>query len=195
MKIKLTLILTLMATITFGQPYTNDDFIQNFYISCKAGTYGAFLALQKGTELLETGQFNRSIKSYNNALEKDSNCCDAYYMLAFCNQRQSNYQEAIENCDRSIKLNGNNPSAWTIKGTTLLLLKDTVNATGCFENAKKYAPNQIDGYYGLALILFYQNKHKDALELIEQFENNSNATALPRDKKKMKKLKERMMEK
>jgi len=195
MKAKLTLIMTLMATLTYGQPYTNDDFIQNFYVSCKAGAYVAFLALQKGTELLETGQYNRSIKSYINALEKDSNCCDAYYMLAFCNQRQADYQLAIENCDKSLKLNENNPSAWVVKGTTLLLLKDTINALYCFENVKKYAPNQIDGYYGISLIYFYQNKVKESLLTIEQFESNSNSTALSRDQKKMKNLKKKLVEK
>lgn len=189
MKIILTLLLTLMAIITFGQPYTNDNYIQNFYVSCKTGSYGAFLDLQKGTEILETDQYNRALKSFKNALGKDSSCCDAYYMMAFCNQKQSNYQEAIVNCDKSIKLNEENPSAWVIKGTTLLLLNDTVNAGICFENAIKYAPDQIDGYYGSALVLLYQNRLREALAVIKEFENKPDAKAKFRDEKKLKQLK------
>lgn len=193
MKTKLTLLLTLVSALTFGQSFTEDDFIQNFYVSCKAGSYGAFLALQKGTEILETGQYNRSIKSFNNALEKDSSCCDAYYMIAYCNQKLQNYEEAIINCDKSIRLNGQNPSAWVIKGNTLLLLNDTANAVICFENAKKYAPDQIDGYYGSALVLFYQNKPQEALAVINEYEFNSGAKAVSADKRKMKKLKEKLV--
>ena len=191
MRITLVIIATLIVKFLFGQPYTNDDYVQNFYVTCKTENFLAFSAINTGTELLGTMQYSRAINKYSKALEIDSNCCDALYMLGYCYQRQGNLDQSIYYCNKSISINSNNPSAWTIKGTTLLMQHDSINAMVSFENAKKYASDKMEGY-GIALTYYRQKNYQAALAVIGEFEQISNKSNLRRDIKKMEKLKTKM---
>jgi cytochrome c-type biogenesis protein CcmH/NrfG len=114
-------------------------------------------------------------------------------MLAYCYQRQGLLDQAITYCKRSLEKNANNPSAWIIMGTTFLMKNDTENALIAFENAKKYAPDQIDGYHGIALTYYTQKKYSESLTVINEFEKLRSKNSSIRDRKKMKKLKSIMV--
>jgi Tfp pilus assembly protein PilF len=182
----------LLGTITnlFPQPATSDDYVQNFYVTCKSDKFSAFQDIQVGVQLLDTKQYSRSINRFTKALTKDNSCTDPYYMLAFCYQRTGELSKAISYADSSIYYNSSSPSAWIIKGTTLLMQNDLVNAEICFKKTIESAPDKLDGYYGLALTYYIQKRQKESLEIISKFESLGIKPTVIRDGKKMNKLKE-----
>jgi Tfp pilus assembly protein PilF len=189
MKTNLTFILILFLTNSIAQPTTNDDYIQNFYITCKPDKYSAFLDVQTGVQLLDTKQYSRSINRFEKALSKDKDCTDPYYMLAFCYQRTGKLKEAILYADSSIMYNSTSPSAWIIKGTTLLMLQDLTNSEDCFKKVIESDPNKYDGYYGLALTYYYQKRIKESNETINKIESIGIIPTVIRERKKIEKLK------
>lgn len=190
MKTILTIILIGVITNSFSQPATGDDYVQNFYMTCKSDKYSVFQDIQVGIQLLDTKQYSRSINRFTKALTKDKTCTDPYYMLAFCYQRTGDLSKAISYADSSISHNPSSPSAWIIKGTTLLMQNDLVNAEICFKRTIESAPEKLDGYYGLALTYHNQKRYKESLEIISMFESLGIKPTVIRDGKKMNKLKE-----
>jgi len=189
MKTSFTIVLLVILTTAFAQPATSDDYVQNFYVTCKSDKFSAFQDIQVGVQLLDTKQYNRSINRFTNALTKDNTCTDPYYMLSFCYQRLGKLKEAISFADSSIMHNSSSPSAWIIKGTTLLMLNDSINSEVCFKRAIESAPDKLDGYYGLALTYYNQKRLKESLEVITKFESLGIKPTVIRDGKKMSKLK------
>lgn len=189
----LFILIAVIGQNTFAQIELRKKIIQNFYTTCKANKYSAFMKLMKGQELFEFKQYSRSLNNFHKALEIDSNLCDAWYLIGFCHQEQGEYQKSIVACDKSIKLNPKNPSAWTIKGNTLLYKQDTANALIAFEKARQYAPEKIDGYFGIALIMYWRKKYDKALQTIKDFESKGDRSNLKRDIRKMNKLKSQMI--
>jgi tetratricopeptide (TPR) repeat protein len=188
MKTGLTFILIAILTNSLAQPATNDEYVQNFYTTCKPGKFSAFQDIQVGVQLLDTKQYSRSIKRFTEALTKDKTCTDPYYMLAFCYQRTGKLNEAIAYADSSIMYNSSSPSAWIIKGTTLLMLNDTINSEICFKKAIESAPDKLDGYYGLALTYYTKKGLKESHAIITKFESLKIKPTVIRDGKKMNKL-------
>ena len=194
MKAKVTIILFFTLTNLFAQPSTGDDYIQNFYVTCKPNKYSAFNDIQVGIQLLDTKQYYRSINRFSKALIRDSTCTDPYFMLAFCYQRTGELEKAISYADSSIFFNSTSLSAWIIKGTTLLMKNDLQKGENCFRKAIEIAPDILDGYYGLALSYYKQNRLSESLETILKFESLGITPTEIRDGKKMKKLKKLLTE-
>jgi tetratricopeptide (TPR) repeat protein len=190
MKTPLTILLIVTYSHAFAQPATNDDYVQNFYMACKPEKYSAYQDIQVGVQLLDTKQYDRSINRFSRALIKDKACADPYYMLAFCHQRIGKLNEAILYADSAIMKELKSPSAWIIKGTTSLMLNDFAASELCFKNSIENAPDKLDGYYGLALTYYRQQKQLEAREIINEFEARGIKSTAVRDAKKMNKLKE-----
>jgi tetratricopeptide (TPR) repeat protein len=185
----LTLLLILL-TCRVGLCQNDDDnvLIQNFYEACKAKSYGAFLSINKGVQLLDTEQYDRALNNFKKTLEKDSTCCDAWYLIAHCYQKRADYTKAIEACDKSLSINPDNPSALVVKANSLFLTKDTLNAMTLFQKAIDVAPDKIDGYYGLALMLYYDGEKKRAQQVLKEMDEKNAKTVKIRDNKKIKYL-------
>ncbi len=190
MKFLIAIILTASVTALYSQPATNDDYVQNFYVTCKSGKYSAYQDIQVGVQLLDTKQYSRSINRFTKALSKDSTCKDAYYMLAFCYQQTGKLPESIAYADSAIAGNPSSPSAWIIKGTSLLMSGDSVHSEECFKKAIEGAPDKLDGYYGLALTYFRQKRMQESAEVIARFEALGTKPTVNRDGKKLGRLKE-----
>jgi Tfp pilus assembly protein PilF len=189
MKTTLTILLVAFITNSFAQPATDDDYVQNFYVTCKPEKFSAFQDMQVGVQLLDTKQYSRSANRFSKALAKDKTCTDPYYMLAFCYQRTGELSKSISYADSSISYNSSSPSAWIVKGTTLLMQSDLANAEICFKKAIESAPDKLDGYYGLALTYYNQKRHEESLDIILKFESLGIKPTVTRDEKKMNKLK------
>jgi tetratricopeptide (TPR) repeat protein len=185
MKKLLFLILLILPRLAFSQ---YNDLVQNFYESCKAKNYSAFNYINTGIQLFDTRQYLRSINKFERALEKDSTCCDAWYLIGYSYQRIANFEKAIESCNRSLDINQNNMSALIIKANTLFLMKDTINAIAVFKKAMILDPNKIDAYYGLALILHLSGKDKEANGVFSEMERQGVKTKSLLDNSKVKQL-------
>ncbi len=69
------------------------------------------------------------------------------------------------------------------------MISDTLNALVCFENAKNYGSSCIDGYWGQALVYYYQKEYNKSLFIIKEYEQNIGSIKGP-GRKSMKDLKE-----
>ncbi len=186
----------LFLLLIWGQAFAqNDDdkvLIQNLYGACKASNYSAFKSINVGIELFDTRQYKRSLNSFNKALEKDSSCCDAWYLIGYCYQKTGDLAGAIRACDRSLAMNSQNTSALVIKANTLFLLRDTLKAIELFRLATDINPKAIDGYYGLALMLHLKGQNEDAKRVLEQMDAHKATTSKIRDNKKIKELRKEL---
>jgi len=189
MKLLITFALLLASQIAFSQNDDDEVLIQNFYETCKAANYSAYTAANTGIQLFDTKQYSRSLKNFEKALEKDPSYCDAWYLIAHCNQKTGDYQKAIEACNKSLEMNPTNPSALIIKANTLFLMKDTVSATDVFRKVKEMLPDKVDGYYGLALMLYLLEQIDEASKVLVEMEQKGVKTLDVRDNKKIKDLK------
>ena len=194
MKLLITFALLLASQIAFSQNDDDEVLIQNFYETCKAANYSAYTAANTGIQLFDTKQYSRSLKNFEKALEKDPSYCDAWYLIAHCNQKTGDYQKAIEACNKSLELNPTNPSALIIKANTLFMMKDTVSAIDLFKKAKEILPDKIDGYYGLALMLYVSGKIEEAFQVLVEMDQNGVKTIDVRDNKKIRNLKKKTQE-
>lgn len=187
---RILILLSISLICRIGQCQNDDDkvLIQNFYETCKAESYGAFLSLNKGLQLVDTKQYDRALNNFEKTLEKDSTCCDAWYLIGHCYQKTADYVKAIQACDKSLSINPNNSSALVIKANSLFLTKDTLTAMTLFQKAIDVAPDKIDGYYGLALMLYYDGQNERAQQVLKEMDNRNAKTVNIRDNKKIKEL-------
>lgn len=191
MRLITILALLVASQIAFSQNDDDEILIQNFYETCKAANYSAYSAANTGIQLFDTKQYSRSLKNFEKALEKDPKYCDAWYLIAHCYQKTSDYPKAIEACNKSLEINSTNPSALIIKANTLFLLKDTVSAIDEFRKAKEMFSDKIDGYYGLALMLYLSEQIDEAYKVLIEMEQKGVKTLDVRDNKKIKDLKKK----
>jgi len=190
LKIKLALFVALASLKLTAFSQNDDDkvLIQNFYLSCKSQSYGAFNAVSTGIQLFDTKQYSRSLKSFEKALEKDPKYCDAWYLIGYCYQKTGELKKAIESCDKALEIEPKNASALIVKANTLFMQGDTLGAIDLFKAAKELIPDKIDAYYGLALMLHYSKQDTEARKVISEMDTNGAKTQKIRDNKKIKDL-------
>ena len=191
MRLIIILVFLFASQIVFSQNDDDEILIQNFYEACKAVNYSAYSVANNGIQLFDTKQYSRSLKNFEKALEKDPKYCDAWYLIAHCYHKTGDYPKAIEACNKSLELNPTNPSALIIKANTLFLMKDTISAIDVFRKAKEVLPDKIDGYYGLALMLYLSKQIDEASKVLVEMEQKGVQTLDVRDNKKIKDLKKK----
>lgn len=184
-------ILTFITITGFSQNDDDKILIQNFYQSCKSDNYGAFNAVNKGIQLFDTKQYARSMKSFETALSKDDNYCDAWYLIGYCYQKTGDLDKAIEACDKALAIESNNASALIVKANTMFMKGDTLTAIELFTEAKELIPDKIDAYYGLALMLHYKGDNEKAMQILNEMDKNGAKTPNVRDNKKIKSLRKK----
>ncbi|HEU5131282.1 MAG TPA: tetratricopeptide repeat protein, partial [Pyrinomonadaceae bacterium] len=64
-----------------------------------------------GVAWLEKGDFNRSLESFNKALQLDSNLSEALFNRALCYERQSRFAEAKADWNEYLKRDSSSPWA------------------------------------------------------------------------------------
>ena len=188
----LLILFSFLSASAFSQK--DDILIQNFYQSCKSEKYSAFNAVNKGIQLFETKQYSRSMNNFKKALELDPDYCDAWYLIAYCYQKNGELDNAINACDKALEIAPNSPSALIVKANTKYLKGEILNAIELFIKSKELLPDKIDGYYGLALMLHYDNKNEDALKILAEMEVYGVKTINIKDNRKINNLKKKLIE-
>lgn len=182
---KQLLILTLSC---FLNPATSQEIppktmILNSIMSCKPDDYSTFMAVQRGYEAIAARQYPKALKNFEQAKEKDPNCCDAWYSAAYIDNYQGNFDKALANSTKSVELNTSNPSGYTVLGYSYLNLQLYDSAKSAFSKVIKQAPELIDGYYGLAYSNYRTDNFDDAISNIELgISKASNLTPFERKK-------------
>jgi len=77
--IKILIFLSFVSSNSFGQG-AKAIILNNYVGTCKAKNFFAFNFFSTGMQLLETGQYNRSVNKFTKAIKNDSTYCDAWYL-------------------------------------------------------------------------------------------------------------------
>jgi tetratricopeptide (TPR) repeat protein len=92
----------------------------------------------------------------------------AYYS----GERKTSYSrknnEAIECCDRAVKMNPNNVDDRNNKGLGLFFLRKFNEALECYERVIQIDPNNVDTWNNKGLVLNDLGKYNEALECYER---------------------------
>ena len=90
--------------------------------------------LYKGVCLEETDCYEDALKAYQQSLEyKPDDCC--YYRIANLYYRMNDYEEALENINRSLMLRKDSYN-YNLKGDILTSLKRIKEARACYKKAE-----------------------------------------------------------
>jgi tetratricopeptide (TPR) repeat protein len=73
----------------------------------------------EGNEFHIQDQYKEAIKAYDEAIQIDPNCADAYNYKCDALNKLGKYDEALENCDRAIQLYPTLAESWNYQGNVL----------------------------------------------------------------------------
>jgi tetratricopeptide (TPR) repeat protein len=84
---------------------------------------------------------NESREYYDNLVASDPDNATAWCIRGmYYNDNYSQYEKAMENCNKALELDPECGIAWYLKGVILLNTNKADEAALCFENATKYDP-------------------------------------------------------
>ena len=103
--------------------------------------------------LLQDNRYSEAISVYKRLckIEDDSLQTYSFMGLASAYLMSNQYQNAIENYNKSIGLNSNNAASYTGLGSAYFRLGDYRKAIESYNYSKRINPNSPDNYWGLAM--------------------------------------------
>lgn len=147
-------------------------------------TYYVFNSLTKetlneGVRKFLNGQFYDALSILTAVIENDRNNADAYFYRGEIFRSMENYQDALGEYDKTIKLNNKFSKAYIKRGITRGLLKDSHGAIDDFNNALKLEPDNAAALTGRGsaryMIREYENALADFNKAIELDKNYKTA--------------------
>lgn len=125
--------------------------------------------IYEGIKYHEQGKYKSAISKYQEAIDLDKNCSDAYYELSYSYFTMGNYDDAIKNAEKVIKLKrGNEGMAYVMIGNSYDLKGNYSKAVKTYKKAMKEYPNEQMIFYNLALTYHNHKDYKNAEETIEK---------------------------
>ena len=125
--------------------------------------------IYEGIKYHEQGKYKSAISKYQEAIDLDNNCSEAYYELSYSYFTMGNYDEAIKNAQKVIKLKkGNEPMAYVMLGNIFDLQGKYSKAVKTYLKAIKSYPQEQMLYYNLALTYHNHKEYQKAEETIEK---------------------------
>lgn len=106
--------------------------------------------------------------AYLHALSLDTSLHTAQMNLAFVQQEDREYDEAIANYEELLKQNPNNPEIWNRLGFVYELQNKAKAAQNAYRRAIETDPKFKDSYYNLATLYKKMGKLKEANETLRQ---------------------------
>jgi tetratricopeptide (TPR) repeat protein len=95
-----------------------------------------------GLAYLDRGQFRRAMAFFNNAIEKEPECADAYFGRGLVYHELEQYPEAIADFDRAIEIDSEHPYAHFQRGFVYHQLEQYERAVADFTRAIEIRPDE-----------------------------------------------------
>lgn len=102
--------------------------------------------VKKGFEKISNGNYANAILDFNEAIQKDPVCLDAYVKRAFCYGATNSYKEALEDYNKVIKLSPGLENAYVSRGSMKNKLKLFKEAMVDFDKAIQLKPDDCEAY-------------------------------------------------
>jgi protein O-mannosyl-transferase len=121
-----------------------------------------------GCALRETGNCNKAIGEFNEAIRLDPAYCEAYSNLGDCLLQVGRVDEAMEQLRRALQLNPGYPEAHNNLGTVLQRVGRLAEAREHFEEALRLKPSYPDACYNLGMNLEEAGRYDEAIRQFER---------------------------
>ena len=128
----------------------------------------AQLAYDDGLEYLEENEFDNAILKFKKAIEIDPNFAFAWDNLGVSFRKTSQYEAAIKAYKKSLEINPNGRLPLINIAVTYNLNKEYEKAINYYKKFIDLYKDDPEGYYGLGLILYTNNRQEDGLDCLIQ---------------------------
>jgi len=136
--------------------------------------------LKKAVSQHQIGQLDSAETLYRQVLSEKPNDADALHMLGLLSYQKGKPELAEDLISRSLEIDPDFPPAMMNLGNALLATKDFSRTEKLFRHAVTDRNSKTDAMLGLAISLFWQERHDDAIECLDRLLEiePKNATAL-----------------
>lgn len=100
-----------------------------------------------GLSFLWSGEYNKALPYFEEAVKKNPNYAEAYFFIGYCKHELHLYKDAIEAYKKSIKINPNEANAYYNLGLIYQNLKQYKESIEFFKQSILIDPNNAEGYY------------------------------------------------
>ncbi|MEM7593833.1 MAG: tetratricopeptide repeat protein, partial [Cyanobacteria bacterium P01_A01_bin.83] len=135
----------------------------------------SFVLLLRGTVLWNLKYYERSLKSFDQALELNSDYYEPWYNRGNVLSDLGRYEEALYSYDQALELNSNYYEAWNNRGNVLSDLGRYEEALYSYDQALKLKPDKVQVWNNRGNVLINLERYEEALYSYDQaLELNSN---------------------
>jgi Tfp pilus assembly protein PilF len=122
--------------------------------------------IMRATRALESGDVASARRELEALLEDEPDDAQARYILARALSLQGELRAARVEVERSLRLDGQNPLAWSLLGSVCEQLGENARALQAYGEVHRLVPESLDPLHGMARTLLYLGKPDAALEAI-----------------------------
>jgi len=128
----------------------------------------AQLAYDDGMDYMESGDYETAILKFKKAIEIDPNFAFSWDNLGVCYRKSNQYEKAIEAYKKSLEINPEGRMPLMNIAVTYNLKKEFEEAIVYYNKFISIYKDDPEGYYGLGLILYTNNKQEEGLASLIQ---------------------------
>lgn len=121
-----------------------------------------------GVSYYDSGDYEKAIEAYKQALQLSPNSEEVYYHLGMAYGSLGRYKEAIAAYNRAIRINPDYAAAYYNLGHAYSNLKQYDRAIRAFRQAIHYEPDNIEAYFALGYAYFDSRKDAEAAAAFEE---------------------------
>jgi tetratricopeptide (TPR) repeat protein len=96
-----------------------------------------------------------------------------HHLMARCYRARGQFKQVLHHCEKAIEFGHEDTEIYLLKGEAYLNLKDSLGASGCFEESLKLDSNYSPSLLGLAAAASVDGDYEKALELVNEALANS----------------------
>lgn len=124
----------------------------------------AQLAYDDGMDFMDQGDFENAILKFKKAIEIDPNFAFSWDNLGVCYRKSNQYEEAIKAYKKSLEINPEGRMPLMNIAVTYNLKKEFDHAIVYYNKFISIYQDDPEGYYGLGLILYTNNRQAEGLD-------------------------------
>ena len=128
----------------------------------------AQLAYDDGMDYMESGDYETAILKFKKAIEIDPHFAFSWDNLGVCYRKSHQYEKAIEAYKKSLEINPEGRMPLINIAVTYNLKKEFEEAIVYYNKFISIYKDDPEGYYGLGLILYTNNKQEEGLASLIQ---------------------------
>ncbi|HXG67773.1 MAG TPA: tetratricopeptide repeat protein [Blastocatellia bacterium] len=121
-----------------------------------------------GVGYYDSGEYEKAIEAYRQALQLNPDSTDAWYHLGMAYSSLGRYKEAVEAYSRAIRRKPDYAAAHFNLGHAYSNLKQYDNAIKAFQQAIQYEPDNLEAYFALGYAYFDSGRDEKAAATFEE---------------------------